>query len=303
MRISIDRSTNYHTLAGMVCTFLVVIVTGCRPVYALDESPRYELLRVLELQTSVAEQLGNTTLVERLQRAVEDLNSAEVGELPPNIDTVDDLRLLGDRLEDMDNKLRMGILSEQVNPSIRTENLWASPSLENPHGISLTPAPYFDGGIIGAHCFLPDAGTGNRFDTELALDLQLVLSVAKVAWAGTEVACGLDVVALGTAGIGAAFCIAAAVAVGAAEETVDAFQRCDATVDEAHLDGAFLRAEDNFKLNGLIYSNMMTQDTEMKAKLTEVTNNQEVILENQELIIKLLKSPQGSRPGWGTQGF
>jgi hypothetical protein len=296
MKTTLGKSITFQNLKRLVCPLLVAIFVICRPAFAQELSPRTELLRVLKLQISVAEQMGNPVLVERLQSATDNLYTAREEELPPYVDTADDLKLLGDRLEILDNKLRMGILSEQTKPSTHTENILASPSQTNTHGILLTPAPYFDGGILGVHCLLPDASTGNRFDTELALDAQLVLSVAKVAWAGTEVACGLDVVALGTGGVGALFCIGAAVAVGAAEETVDAFQRCDATVDEAHLDGAFLRAEDNFDLNSLIHHDIMTHDTEVKALLNQ-------LIDNQKLIIKLLKTPQGRRPEWKTEGY
>ena len=72
--------------------------------------------------------------------------------------------------------------------------------------------------------------------------------------------------------------------------------RCDATVDEAHLDAAFNRAEDNFLLGTHIHDDLATHDTDIKSLLSEIAANQREI-------IKLLKTPQGKRPGWNVDGY
>ena len=77
---------------------------------------------------------------------------------------------------------------------------------------------------------------------------------------------------------------------------MEAFLRCDATVDEAHLDAAFFRAEDNFDLGNHIHDNLETHDSDIKALLGQ-------IIANQMEIIKLLKTPEGRRPGWNTDGY
>jgi hypothetical protein len=89
---------------------------------------------------------------------------------------------------------------------------------------------------------------------------KIAVSAATVAWAGVEVACGLDLVALASGGLGTVACAAAAVLVATSQEVVAGFEMCDATVDEAHLDAAFFRAEDNFDLNTHVHGDLQTHN-------------------------------------------
>ena len=288
-------------------------------VQAQVPEARTELLRALELQLDVAVGLGHENTAKRLRRTIEDVQYASDVDFEPLLDSTGDMQSYSNSLERLDDSIQRQL--QVVRATSRSAAQAASDGT-----VTLTSAPYFDGGILAIHCRLPDATVGIRNNTEVLLDAQVALSAAKVAWAGVEVICGLDVVALASGGLGTAVCAAAAVLVSAAEEVVDAFQRCDATVDEAHLDGAFLRAEDNFLLstdiqkdltnhnnnivtdlsnhdinidkdliihNQAISAQLATHDAEVKALLQEIVTNQAIIIE-------LLNTPQGNRPEWNT---
>ncbi len=277
--------------ASIILLLGCVVVSACQgSAYGQDNSEvRIELLRALELQLGVAANLGRSDLTATLKKAIENVQLASEDELDPVAGAIGEIRNYSDSLQRLDLSIQMAVQAQSLETSSTLATAGMSP-------VSLTPPAYFDGGIIGIHCILPDASNGVRNNTEIVLDAKLVVGTVKAVWAGVEVACGLDVVALASGGLGTAACAAAAVAVAAAEEVVDAFLRCDATVDEAHLDAAFNRAEDNFLLGTHIHDNLDTHDTDIKALLS-------VIAENQREIIKLLKTPQGNRPGWNVDGY
>ena len=268
-----------------------ITLSGCQDSAHGQESSevRIELLRALELQLNVAVSLGRSDLVATLENAIEDVQLASEDELDPLKGAIAEIRNHGDSLQRLDLGIQMAMQARSFESSPTTATVSTSP-------VSLTAPEYFDGGIIGIHCLIPDASNGVRNNTEIVLDAKLAVGTAKAAWAGIEVACGLDAVALASGGIGTVACAAAAVGVAAAEEVVDAFLRCDETVDEAHLDAAFNRAEDNFLLGNHIHDDLDTHDTDIKALLS-------VIAANQREIIKLLKTPQGNRPGWNVDGY
>lgn len=257
-----------------------------------DSEVRTELLRVLELQKGVAVSLGRSDLTATLDKAIENVQFASEAELEPAVGVIGEIKNYGDSLLRLDSSIQNAISAGESH-SLETSSVIATAHLSP---VSLSPPEYFDGGIIGVHCILPDASNGVRNNTEILLDARLALGAAKVVWSGMEVVCGLDLTAIASVGVVSGVCIAAAAAVGLAEEVVDAFERCDATVDEAHLDGAFNRAEDNFNLGLHIHDDLDTHDTDIKDLLSEIAANQREI-------IKLLKTPQGKRPGWNVDGY
>ena len=280
----LDRA---RTIAATTILLLgCIALSACQGSVNAQESSevRIELLRVLELQLNVARNLQRSDLAATLEKAIENVQLASSDELDVVMDAVGEIRNYGDSLQKLDLSIQNALQARALeSPSIITST-GASP-------VTLTPPAYFDGGIIGIHCIIPDASNGVRNNTEIVLDAKLAVGAAKTAWAAAEVACGLDAVALASGGLGTVVCAGLASAVAAAEEVVDAFLRCDATVDEAHLDAAFNRAEDNFLLGTHIHDDLATHDTDIKSLLSEIAANQREI-------IKLLKTPQGKRPGW-----
>ena len=287
--VLLDRA---KTLTASIILFLACIaLAACQGSAHGQESSevRIELLRALELQWNVATSLGRYDLTATLEKAIENVQLASEDDFDPVMGAIGEIRNFSDSLQRLD-------LSIQVAMQARALESSSVIATTGPIPVSLTPPAYFDGGILGIHCRLPDATIGVRNNTEVVLDAKIALGAAKSVWAGVEVACGLDVVAVGTVGVGFAACAAAAVGVAVAEEVVDAFLRCDATVDEAHLDAAFNRARDNFLLGTEIHDDLDTHDTDIKALLSEIAANQREI-------IKLLKTPQGNRPGWNVEGY
>jgi hypothetical protein len=252
---------------------------------------------VLELQLGVAKNLGRTDLTATLERAIEDVWFASEAELEPVAGAIREMRNYGDSLQRLDESIQKAFEEGEVR-SLKTSSFT---STTNNLPVDLTPPTYFDGGITGIHC--PSQQTGGRNNTEVIINAKIAVGLAKTVWAPIEIACGLDVVALASGGLGTLGCAAAALIPVAAEEVVDALVRCDETVDEAHLDAAFERAEDNFELGTHIHGDLKTHDdylvqhdTDIKALLFEIA-------ENQREIIKLLKTPQGNRPGWNKEGY
>lgn len=283
-----------------IIVFSITIFLGCITLPACESATaeqersevRAELLRALNLQKSVAESMEHAELTVTLETAIQNVQYAGDDELEPVANAVGAFKNYGDRLERLDSSIQkvvtVGADKSLVAPSLITTT--------DANSVSLTPPAYFDGGIVGILCKVPDATKGVRNDTEIILNAKIALGAAKSAWAGVEVACGLDAVALASGGLGTVVCAAIAVAVAAAEEVLDAMLRCDATVDEAHLDATFKRAEDNFILGTHIHENLDTHDTDIKELLSEIAANQREI-------IKLLKTPQGQRPGWNKEGY
>ena len=83
---------------------------------------------------------------------------------------------------------------------------------------------------------------------------------------------------------------------------MDGFERCDATVDEAHLDAAFGRAEDNFNLGTLIHEDLATHDADIKSLLANIqagidasSEKLDILLARQLEVVRLLLTPQGRR--------
>lgn len=264
------------------------------PVIAQEESPhvRAELLRVLELQLDVAESLGRSNLAATLEKTIEDVQFASDAELEPIVNTIGEIRKYGDSLERLDSSIQKAIETGK-DRVLETSSIIGTTGVAP---VTLTSPEYFDGGILGMHCRLPDATKGVRTDTEAVLNAKIALGTAKTLWAAAEIACGLDIVQVGSVGTGFAVCIGLTTSVTAAEEILDAFLRCDATIDEAHLDATFKRAEDNFRLGTHLHDNLDTHDTDIKTLLSEIAGNQKEI-------IKLLKTPQGNRPGWNKEGY
>ncbi len=297
------------TTAARVAFFL-----GCIAVLALQgpgvargqpSDVRTELLKALELQSGVAESLGRTDLAATLDNAIEQVHFVSDADLVPLEGAIDGIQNYSGALQRLDAAIQEAAAAEAVR-SVGTPSVTIYGAVPPP---SLTPPPYFDGGITGLLCRLPDATIGVRNNTEIVLDARIALGVAKTAWAGVEVACGLDVVALASGGLGAVACGALAVAVAAAEEILDGFQRCDETIDEAHLDAAFFRAEDNFILGTHTHEDLATHDTnidadlathdaDVKALLAKLQNSVDENQRKLDQIIDLLLTPQGRRDGF-----
>ena len=281
-----------------VCTILFL---GCITLLACESSAadwqednevRTELVRVLELQLGVAASLGRSDLTATLEKAIANVQFASEAELEPAAGAIGEIKNYGDSLQRLDSSIQNALAAGE-DQSLETSSFVATTSVPP---VSLSPPEYYDGSILGIHCLLPDASSGVRNNTEVVLLAKSTLGAAKVFWAGMEVVCGLDLTAIVSVGVASVVCIAAAASVGLAEEVVDGLLMCDATVDEAHLDAAFNRAEDNFILGTHIHDDLDTHDTDIKELLFEIAANQREI-------IKLLKTPQGNRPGWNTEGY
>lgn len=285
---------------------LVAFLLGCIAVLALhgpavargqDSDLRSELLTALELQLSVAESLGRSDLAASLEEAIEQLLFASDADLTPFEDVIDEIKNYSGALQLLDAAIQ-DAAAEEARPFDKRSAI-TNGAMPPP---SLTPPSYFDGGSAGLLCRIPDATVGERVDTEVLLLARIALGTAKSVWAGLEVACGLDVLFIGTVGIGAAVCVGAAVGVAAAEEVVDGFERCDATVDEAHLDAAFVRAEDNFNLGTHTHEDLATHDADIKSLLANIqagidanSDKLDILLARQLEVVRLLVTPQGRR--------
>lgn len=318
-------------------SFAVIIIVLCSSShlaaversYEVAPAPksdfRTELLVALEMQSDIARNLGRYDLAAKLDKSFEEVFVASEAELAPFSGTVEGFRHFNESLKNLSSMIEP--MDETALPPLsqskfaeNTQATWSPPAVtQSSTGLpTLTPPPYFDGGAAGILCRLPDATAGIRNDTELVYLADAGVGTAKVAWAGMEVACGLDVLFIGTVGIGAAVCVAAALLVATSEEIVAAFKRCDETVDEAHLDAAFIRAKDNFVLGTHIHNDLGTHDANIDGDLathdlkiaTQLeTHDEEIkamlnnIMANQQEIIKLLKTPEGRRPGWNKEGY
>jgi len=317
------RSKTYRIIQqksrNILLVFCCAMLAWQGQVEAQVSEVRTELLRALELQLDVAVGLGHENTAKRLGRAIEDMRYASDADFEPLLDSVGDLQTYSSSLERLEDSMQGQLQVARTAPN----TAYGAPD----SAVTLTPPPYFNGGLLGIHCRIPDATVGIRNDTEVVLDAKIALGAAKTAWAGVEVACGLDVVALASGGLGAVACAAAAVLLSAADEIVDAFMRCDATVDEAHLDAAFFRAEDNFLLGSKIHKDLATHDSNIVGDLAAhdenidrdliahnlaisaqlATHDAEIkallkeVVANQAIIINLLSTPQGNRPEWNEE--
>lgn len=242
-----------------------------------DGGTRTALLRALEIQLSVAEKLGRDDLVPLLVKSIDELEHASDDQIPIEIEdaayefwnTVDAMQQFEQQLdllpEDavLEKSAKETSSLEKQTPGITVQST-ISPA------INLSGPDYFNG-VCGANI-----ANGIRSDTGALIAGKIALSVARVAWAATEVACGLDTLAILSGGTASIVCIAAAALVGTAEEIVAGFEMCDATVDEAHLDAAFFRAKDNFDLNTHIHGDLQTHDGRLSthdAALTAAVNS------------------------------
>ncbi|WOT06445.1 hypothetical protein [Shewanella youngdeokensis] len=292
----------------------IVLLVFHSPVHADDGDVRTELLKALELQLKVTNSLGRTDLSSSLESAIQAVHLASDAELNQDEGIIEGIKNYGDSLQKLETSIQAASEVADTQSFEAQSSYTSSEYLQE----SITPPAYFDGGSTGTQCTLfADATKGERNNSDLVLDAQIALGVAKVAWAGVEVACGLDVVQIGTVGVSFAVCEVAALLVASSEEIVNGFLRCDETVDEAHLDAAFIRAEDNFNLGTNIHDDLVDHDININANLVEHDLNissqldlhdHEIkglilrVIANQREIIKLLKTPQGKRPDWNQGG-
>ncbi|HYK87460.1 MAG TPA: hypothetical protein VE398_01725 [Acidobacteriota bacterium] len=139
----------------------------------------------------------------------------------------------------------------------------------------------------------------------------------------------------GVPGVETATCAAYAVVQGAldiASIPLNAASAWDAQIDSAEIEGAYrnavlvlgdLSAHDDGQLSAIgevssslkTHINSLTEhDKWVRAKLQEQSDRQDELkkaineklaqlLSNQQVIIKLLKTPEGKRPGWGSEGY
>jgi hypothetical protein len=289
---------------------VIVTLALQSPARAQENDVRTELLKALELQLGVVERLGRSDLVATLDETIEHVLVANDADLGPFVGAIDEIQDYSGALQMLDAAIQEAAAVGGAQ-SARTLSVVSNGTVPPP---VLTPPPYFDGGAAGILCRLPDATIGVRTNTEAVVIAKIALSAAKVAWTAAEVACGLDVVQVGTVGIGFAVCVGFATAVGIAEEVVDGFETCDATIDEAHLDAAFFRAEDNFILGTHTHEDLATHDrnidaelaahdAEVKALLATLQNSVDENQKKLDQIINLLLTPQGRRAGFPQKGW
>lgn len=174
--------------------------------------------------------------------------------------------------------------------------------------------------------YSPDRSNGEALQiaTTSIKAARVALEVAKGVWAGLSRACDETVVILGEGGNASLACIPADIAlfvaeglVGAAEGTVEYFGACDNGVDSAEVAGTWagvkhIHTDLTEQTNQLTAhdTRLAVHDTDIKAKLEQqkgMLDQQKVMLEavlaNQKEIIKLLKTPEGRRPGWNVLGY
>jgi len=284
---------------------VIVALALQSPARAQENDVRTELLKALELQLSVVERLGRSDLVATLDEAIEQVLVANDADLGPFVGAIDEIQDYSGALQMLDAAIQEAAAVGGAQ-SARTLSVVSNGTVPPP---VLTPPPYFDGGAAGIFCRLPDATIGVRTNTEAVVIAKIALSAAKVVWTAAEVACGLDVVQVGTVGIGFFGCAGYAAVVGTAEAVVEGFEMCDATIDEAHLDAAFFRAEDNFILGTHTHEDLATHDRNIDAELAAHDAEVKALLatlqisvdENQEKldeIINVLLTHQGRRDGF-----
>jgi hypothetical protein len=160
-------------------------------------------------------------------------------------------------------------------------------------------------------------GRSNGLALQIAVDAvtagRIALEVAKGVWSGLSRGCD-EVVVLPVVGGGnlSLACIPADIVlfiaeglVGAAEGVVEHFEACDNGVDSAEIEGTW---------NGVVHINsvleahedqLMTHDEDIKRELFLIHDKLdtqgemlEIVLDNQQKIMNLLRTPQGRRPGW-----
>jgi hypothetical protein len=110
--------------------------------------------------------------------------------------------------------------------------------------------------------------------------------------------------------LGVLVCTPLETALAVAKQLLEVPKFCDATVDEAHLDAAFERAEDNYDLGLVIHGDLALHDgdlaqhdADLKALLAQHDTDIKAILAsmlatiagNQFEIIRLLNTPTGRR--------
>jgi len=257
--MKIQLSGLLKAAALTACIFTVIpnalAESADTPALGQESDVRIELLTALELQRSVAESLGRDDLVARLDKSIDEVTYASEAEIAPIEGAVDEFRNQADALQQLElviHEASAGRAPSSGKLSISTMAQYSNTTNSViPSSTSLTGPDYYTGILC-----IGDFENGVRNDTDAVLAANIALSVAKVAWSAAEVLCGLDAVALASGGVGTIICSAAAALVGTAEEIMDGLSRCDATVDEAHLDAAFNRAEDNFELNTHIHSDL-----------------------------------------------
>lgn len=277
----------------------ITFLLGCIAVLALqglgvargqESDVRTELLNALELQSGVAESLGRADLTASLDKAIEQVLFASDADLAPLVGAIDEIQNYSGALQRLDAAIQEAAAAVEAQ-SIGTSSFIPTP-LTTP---SLTAPPYFDGGVTGILCIFPaDATIGERNNTEIIMDAKNVVSAAKVALAAEKWVCEETLVGENLA----LLCVPLEIAVAAAEGVLGAFEMCDATVDEAHLDAAFERAEDNFDLGVAIHDDLATHDTDMKALLATLQNSVDANQQKLTQIIDLLRTPQGLRVGF-----
>lgn len=171
-------------------------------------------------------------------------------------------------------------------------------------------------------------GRSNGEALQIAVDIiqgaRVALEVAKGIWSGLSRGCDQTVVVLGEGGNTSLACIpadatlaAAELVVGSAEGVVEHLEACDNGVDSAEIEGTWKGAvhthadlADHTNQLTAHDTNLVTHDGDIKAKLDQqkgmlesVLANQQEILANQQEIFKLLKTPEGRRPGWNVEGY
>ncbi len=254
---------------------------------------RTELLNALELQSGVAQSLGRANLAATLDKAMEQVLFASDADLAPLVGAIDEIQNYSGALQRLDAAIQEAAAAGEAQ-SVGT---LSSPILRPPEidgvVLELTPPDYFNGSFGNADGILCNAAlpgavlakNGERNDTAVVILASAAVGTAKAVVAGLEVVCGLDIVAAATVGFGAAACTTAFVAVAAAVEILAAFQSCDATVDEAHLDAAFFRAEDNFILGSHIHEDLEQHAGDLD-DLKGVTDAIAAALEQHDLDLK-----------------
>jgi hypothetical protein len=159
-------------------------------------------------------------------------------------------------------------------------------------------------------------GRSNGLALQIAVDAtqaaRIALEVAKGVWSGLSRACDETVVVVGEGGNTSLACIPADIVlfvaeglVGAAEGIVEHFEACDNGVDSAEIEGTW---------KGLGYINSVLEahigqltihDEDIKSEIALIHDRLdtqkgmlEAVLANQQMIMQLLKTPNGKRPNW-----
>jgi len=271
-------------------------------------------LELLDQQIAILDNFGSEQQVKNLQSAKNNLlflSDDELNRLPD----VEYLTSLKSSNQILLNKIQTTSLQKQST----SFNIQAT--------TTLTPPDYPNFPLCAT-------SPGQRHDDLVVFISEQALFVAESVREIASRGCEQVVVALGAGGNTSAACIVTDAVYIAAKEAHNIISFCDAEVDEAQLEAAFLRTEDLFNLghelssellthdsdlkNNLathdteVKANLMTHDTDIKSNLAthdldiknlliQVLANQGEMLANQTTIIELLNTPQGKRPAWNDQ--